>query len=1055
MKYGRFFALSLLAVLCAVCDEYPKLVAEWDFSKPDVLTSGPFPLKLRKGAAIENGLLDSQPTELHVPGGAATYKIHPELDMKNAFSVIVEFEVDDVKAVHYKMFFDNKYSYSEPKSNYIGGFMIGLQTLGNDLYRPYASFGFGNDNSSVLGKRVELEKGKRHSIRMVFTGLGSVLFFVNEQAAGKSRVVLGGISKAKYVACIGDRFASTCCHFGKGIARLAIYEERPVLFAVFASTMHRKVFERGEDKAFLHYVVLNNTSEDLRDARLILQNNDDRLQLAIDELKKGATLERELPLDTLLMPGNYEVKATLLSTDGKELCSNAVGYVIVPKYGDFLPVALTGWGVPQKLKEFGFTHCKSTGNLIPSRDGIGDEQLTRMIEGLDTALAHGLYQVFDVRPVTFFGKSKDDVKYLRKDRNGEPYPKNPLDVSNPELVSELCKVAEQSAKAIGYHPGLDMAVINTEVRDSMQPAFGGAEEENFKKFAGYPVPREVTSKYPDSYKGNPCFPWDHVLPENDKLLTYYRWLWGNGDGWNNLHSLLSDITHKYLKHHHTTFFEPAVRNPPQWGSGGRVDSLSQWTYTNPDPIKINQAFDELRAMADEHEHQEILKETQIIWYRNQTAPIEEKPENMPDWVAREPDAKYITIPPDCLREAIWCDISHRVQCLMFHGSGSLFPDEPTTSYKYTNPDTKFAFKEMALSVLKPLGPVIKLVPERLPEVAILESFTSSIYAPEHATSGWSKGWAADLHMALQWAHIQPSVIYENHLMTGRKMENVKVILLPGCEVLSENVLKKLKELQNKGVILVGDEFTLPALMPDVRITSVKRTANPQETKARLQKLGLEIADALKGHYDSPVSATEQDIILRRRGTDSADYLFIVNDKRVFGDYLGPWKRVMEKGVQTKGTVNVKHPVKAAYDLVAHRPLEFSKTGDGISFDVDLGPTDGRMLLLLKDQSIASVTLKVPEKPLRRRSPFVIECAVLDGKGRPVSATIPLEVIIHDANGNSLPGSGFYAAKNGRFVIEDSLPTNCSLGKVTVCVKELASSLTKQAAFDIVSSDAIE
>ena len=125
MKYGRIIAIVLLTAICAICDEYPKLVAEWDFSKPDVLTAGPFPLKLRKGAVIENGLLDSQPTELHVPGGAATHIIHPELDLKSAFSVLVEFEVDNVKAVQYKMFFDNKYSYSEPKSKYIGGFMMG------------------------------------------------------------------------------------------------------------------------------------------------------------------------------------------------------------------------------------------------------------------------------------------------------------------------------------------------------------------------------------------------------------------------------------------------------------------------------------------------------------------------------------------------------------------------------------------------------------------------------------------------------------------------------------------------------------------------------------------------------------------------------------------------------------------------------------------------------------------------------------------------------------------------------------------------------------------
>ena len=133
MKYGTIIAFALLASLCVFADEYPKLLVEWNFSKPDVLTAGPFPLKLRKGAKVENGLLDSQPTELHVPGGATTNKIYPELDIQGPFSVETEFEVDDVKAVHYKMFFDNKYSYSEPTSKYMGGFMLGLRTLGNRI----------------------------------------------------------------------------------------------------------------------------------------------------------------------------------------------------------------------------------------------------------------------------------------------------------------------------------------------------------------------------------------------------------------------------------------------------------------------------------------------------------------------------------------------------------------------------------------------------------------------------------------------------------------------------------------------------------------------------------------------------------------------------------------------------------------------------------------------------------------------------------------------------------------------------------------------------------
>ena len=1030
--------------------KYPKLVAEWDFSKPDVLTAGPIPLKLRKGAAIKDGMLVSQTADRKIPGGAAALRVHSELDMAGAFSTVAVFQVD--KASRDKdmiLLFDNKNSFAQyaGSKEYFGGFNLALKPRGNNEYHPYATFGFGTASCQVTGNAFVLEPGKNHTLKMFFSGVGNVRFQIDGKDAGSDMVNFGGIAKANRPACIGDRTGSLFNPFGRGIMKFSLYEERPMPFRANLKPGFRTVFERGEKNAFLYYTLYNNSGADQANLKLVLRNGGETATAEIGELKTGKCAEGKIALDTRFLPGSYSVTTSLCLADGREISAGALHYTIVPAYGDFLPRALTGWAKPEKAREFGFTHTRTV-LRITEVNGIREKDKISRFKTMDKSLSSGIYQIFFVSLLnSHFAKGKDGGQFLRHNRQGKTYPHNPMEVSNTDLIKKGCSIAEQCAKALGEHPALDLAIINTEVRDSMQPAFGGTEEANFKKFAGFSIPRTVVSKYPAPYRGNPVFPWDRVLPENDKELTYYRWLWKDGDGWNNIHSLASGIVHKYLPHHHTTFFEPAVRTVPCWGSGGRVDALSQWTYTHPDPIKINQALDELRAMADEHD-KPILKETQIIWPRFLVAPANKKPDNMPEWPKHEPNARYVTIPPDCLREAIWCNISHRVQSLHFHGSPCIFPDEPRSkSYRYTNPETKYVFKDMAFSVLKPLGPVIKRIPERLPEVAILESFTASIYAPRHMTSGWSHKWTADLHLALQWAQIQPSVIYEDHLLTGKKMEKVKVILLPGCEVLSENVLKKLKELQNRGVILIGDEFLLPALMPDYQIASVKRTADPKESKAKLQKLGREIAAVLKGHYDSPVSATDPDIILRRRGSDLADYLFIANDKRTFGDYLGPWKLVMEKGQPVSGTVTVNHSAQAMYDLVRHTPVAFKKVGSTISFRVDLAPGDGRMLLLL-DRKIASLKLDLPTRPLARKDAFSLKCSVLDEKDSAIRAIIPLVIQLTDAKGTELPGSGYYAAENGKLTIKEILAPNMSPGKVTVMVKDLASGLKIQKTFDV-------
>ena len=224
MKLWKKSALLVTMAFCSFADEYPKLIAQWDFSKPDALTAGTFPLKLRKGAEIKDGLLISQTTEImKTPGGAVTLKIHPELDMKNAFSAEAVFEVD--KTSDCKMIFDNKYNY---RTGYMGGFMLSLDRQKDGRFRPYAAFGFGKASSQVFGNTVVLKPGKRHTLRMLFNGIGKVQFFINGKLTGTGKVKPGSIAQSRYAACIGDRAASNFRPFGRGIAKFSLYEERPV-----------------------------------------------------------------------------------------------------------------------------------------------------------------------------------------------------------------------------------------------------------------------------------------------------------------------------------------------------------------------------------------------------------------------------------------------------------------------------------------------------------------------------------------------------------------------------------------------------------------------------------------------------------------------------------------------------------------------------------------------------------------------------------------------------------------------------------------------------------
>lgn len=113
-----------------------------------------------------------------------------------------------------------------------------------------------------------------------------------------------------------------------------------------------------------------------------------------------------------------------------------------------------------------------------------------------------------------------------------------------------------------------------------------------------------------------------------------------------------------------------------YGSGGECDVISQWTYSYPDPIRIGLATDELLAMAAGAKHdQEVMKMTQIIWYRSQTAPPPKSDKDAVPYKARRekeiPDAQFITIAPMHLREAFWTKIARPIKVDIRDSAGHL------------------------------------------------------------------------------------------------------------------------------------------------------------------------------------------------------------------------------------------------------------------------------------------------------------------------------------------------------------------------------------------------
>jgi hypothetical protein len=439
-----------------------------------------------------------------------------------------------------------------------------------------------------------------------------------------------------------------------------------------------------------------------------------------------------------------------------------------------------------------------------------------------------------------------------------------------------------------------------------------------------------------------------------------------------------------------------------------------------------------------------MKMTQIIWYRSGTAPELPKDETArAAWEKEIPDAKFITISPDHLREAFWSKLSRPIRGIMYHGWGSLFP-ATTAGYRYTNPQTKEVLKELVSSVVQPLGPTLLQVPDHPTDVALLESFASQMLAGR-GSYGWSQSWEARLHQVLQWAALQPRILFDEHIVRDG-LDGYRVLVLPCCDVLTTRVVEAIKAFQRRGGIVVGDEFLCPAISPDILIASCGDKGEARERKAELLAAAAQLRTQLDAFYSRYADSSNPEVVPRVRSSGTTDYLFALNDYRTYGDYVGHHRKVMEKGLPSRALLTLKRAGGTVYDLVAHREVPASSRAGVLAIDAEFGPGDGR-LYMITSAPIRGVDCAVPPR-VARGGVAAVQVRVLAGPEGTADAVVPVEVRIVDAAGQAAEGSGFYGAKDGQLSLTLDIAPNEAPGAWKIQVTELASGKQAEASLAV-------
>lgn len=905
------------------------------------------------------------------------------------------------------------------------------------LRRMFVTLGFGAESKTIYSPPFKMGEEWQH-VAFTYDGAGEGKFYRNGTALGGLRLAgFGPVVAGKKELSLGDRLGSNYGGFPGLIDEVRICDgvlsfER-VQMQITAS---RQVWRRMETARPIDIVVTNLKRDTMKSATLKASLGGKTENFIVPDLAAGKSYTAKYLLNTALKPAEYELRARF--EVGDYATEQSTTLQIVPRMPVRMPVIMWGGGGDEmaRMKDLGFTHFIGLGadygeiwqqkKVVPPAK---PEVIAKNRAMLDAALQNGLEVIASLSPSRVL---ESEVKNLRVDRAGKPYARQDIAASTPEFAPFFQSVGMSVAKAYGDHPAFTTALIDTEVRDSTQVSFNAVDVEAYKKFAGTDFPAEVTAKWGVDWTKLKDFPTDRMIADEHPILKYLRWFWTVGDGWNGLHTAL----HKGVKSSGKvwTFFDPAVRQPSISGAGGGVDVISHWTYSYPDPQKIGMCADQLFAMsAASGKNQRVMKMTQLIWYRSQTAPMGNKaPGEVVAWEDHDPEAAYITIAPMHLKEALWTKISRPIQGIMYHGWQSLVPTESPGAYRFTHSNTAPVLKQLIHDVIEPLGPTLMAIPDERSEVAFLESFTSQMFA-RRGGYGSNMGWEADVWLALQHAHVQTDIIFEETLLKNG-LSGRKVLVMPFCDVLTKSVVARIADWQKKGGKIVADEFLCPALKADVVIQSFKREKKAAEDKAKV----LELAKAFNS-LPQKVSCDNPEIITRVRKFGDATYVFVVNDKREYGSYVGQHGLVMENGLPSKGVVSLKAESANVYELTGMQFIVPKRGEDGaMSWPVELGPCDGKIFLVMP-KPLLGIQLDVPENATLSNTAKV-SARITTTQEAPTKAVIPVRVDIRNANGSAAEGSGFYAAENGIIELSLNLAPNEDPGTWEIRVKELASGM---------------
>ena len=640
--------------------------------------------------------------------------------------------------------------------------------------------------------------------------------------------------------------------------------------------------------------------------------------------------------------------------------------------------------------------------------------------------------------------------------DGKPHPKL-ADHSHPAVQHRNQRQVEAVVDAFRDFPSCSTLFMNTEIEDRLQLALNPPSARRHEQRLGFPLSRITRQDclYTEPRRdGNFAEP--GVIRDDDPDYCYTRYYFKEGDGFVPNNRLMAAAA-RALRPDLMTISDP-FRLATVHGRFDGMGAVSSWTYTNPDPKST--LFTETLVNEAKPADQAVIPTITLWNYAGTLVPCGA------NRFARE---QTLRMEPDRFCECVWINFSRGPRAIGTYIGSPIEPFLRNGDPFIYSPATEDAMARITRDLLAPFGDFARGTAATRRRIAILDSLASSVYAvsprphthyPNYRIYG--------LYTVLAMAHYEADVLFEEDVEQDA-LARYDMLVLPHCDTLTQTVCGKLRGFAARGGRLVADQY-LRADLPlaarlDFNFTYRRRVNANANTKkqdfsvkddhsagsAAVQLQGIpadEDQRIMEGYAAetrrrlAPVApARDFDcdsprLLLHAREAGGVRYLFVVNDRRTWGERVAQWRSMLEKGLPESATITFPDPgfEPAVYELTTHRRVPVRRTEGGYAFDLTVPAASGAILAFYQEPPKAP-TLDAPNTLVRG------EEAVLHFRTGFGDGLQPVEVTITAPDGTRDDYSGYYLANHGVCDIPVIPAINTLPGHWTIAFHDLTTNAT--------------